>query len=419
MWAALSDTRSRAVPAGTVGGRIAGTQKPRCHSASASASVAALSPITIGWIGVDESAELPRQRPGPLAPVRDQARKMRTPRTLVADQREARPRRLREQGGGRRRVDVRPRGLQQRLDDGRVRRDERAGHSRRLAERPHHDDALRAESEMRECAAPLAQHAEAVRVVDDEPPVEFLRERQQFRQRREVAVHAEDGVGCNQPCRGRARPEPHAQRSDVAMRVADELRPRQERPVVETGVIEAIREHRVAAPGERGQDRQIGEVSGRKRERARVLAGPDERSEFRFERVVRRGMAADEMRGARSDAPARGCVARRSDDDRMVREAEVIVARERDELAAGDDDSCTLRRGKRAPRAREARGGAHGKLALEARDQRGLRHVSSVDVTVAESGENLGGLATGAASVPFDSCLPARRGAMRSASLVH
>ncbi len=56
--------------------------------------------------------------------------------------------------------------------------------------------------------------------------------------------------------------ETRSQRRDVAMRVADELRARQERAVVEAGVVEAIREDRVAAAGERGEDREVREIAG-------------------------------------------------------------------------------------------------------------------------------------------------------------
>ena len=51
-----SVTRRRAVPFGTVGGRIAGTQNPRSRSASASSTAAALSPTMSGWIAVSSRA---------------------------------------------------------------------------------------------------------------------------------------------------------------------------------------------------------------------------------------------------------------------------------------------------------------------------------------------------------------------------
>ncbi len=48
--------RSRAVPAATVGGRIAGTQMPVSSSDSIRRTAAALSPTISGWIGVSDGA---------------------------------------------------------------------------------------------------------------------------------------------------------------------------------------------------------------------------------------------------------------------------------------------------------------------------------------------------------------------------
>ena len=226
---------------------------------------------------------------------------------------------------------------------------------------------------MRErAAAPVlagAQHAEAVRVVDDEPRVELLRERAQRRQRREVAVHAEHGVGGDQLALRRRRRETTPQRRHVGVRITDELRAGQQRAVVEARVVQPVGEDRVAAPGERGQDREIGEIPGRERQRARARAGPNERGELGFERRVRREVAADEMRRARADAPARRAVARGRDDVRVVGESEVVVAREGDELAAVDDDARALRRGERAPDPLQSRGLPRREVALEIGDQ--------------------------------------------------
>ena len=55
LWAALSVMRSRAVPTGTVGGRMAGTHRPCASSADANARAAALSPTIRGWMAVADS----------------------------------------------------------------------------------------------------------------------------------------------------------------------------------------------------------------------------------------------------------------------------------------------------------------------------------------------------------------------------
>ena len=193
--AADSEMRSLAVPCGTVGGRIAGT-KIRCdHNRAASAIATSLSPTTSAWIGVEdgsnrhgESASPPRRRSI------DRASRVRLAVAI-----RYRTKRRRERAGEHRRrrgrEHVRPRDLHHRLDDRRMRAHERAGHTCSLAERSHADDALAAKTEMRERAASLAQHAEAVRIVDDQPGIVRLRELEQRRQRRDVAVHREHGVG--------------------------------------------------------------------------------------------------------------------------------------------------------------------------------------------------------------------------------
>ena len=119
---------------------------------------------------------------------------MRAAGVVAAQDREARAKRLgdeRRRGG---REDVGTRGLHQRFDDGRVRRHERARHARRLAERAHVDDALRREPEVGERAAArivaFAQHAEAVRVVDDKPRVVLVGER----------AAARGAARCRRPC---------------------------------------------------------------------------------------------------------------------------------------------------------------------------------------------------------------------------
>ena len=52
--AADSVTRSRAEPAGTVGGRMATTQNPRCASCRCAASACPALPHSTGWMGVTD-----------------------------------------------------------------------------------------------------------------------------------------------------------------------------------------------------------------------------------------------------------------------------------------------------------------------------------------------------------------------------
>ncbi len=149
-------------------------------------------------------------------------------------------------------------------------------------------------------------------------------------------------------------------------------------------MVQPVGEDRVAAPGERGEDREIGEIAGRERQRPRPGAGPHERGELGFERRVRREVAADEVRRARADTPARRAVARGRDDVRVLGETEVVVAREGNELAAVDDDARALRRGERAPDPLQSRGLPRREAALEIGDQSAGRHVAGVEPQLRE-----------------------------------
>src|SRR5207244_4712409 len=53
-----SEMRRRALPWGTLGGRIAGTHRPRSNKASDNATVAALGPMISGWIAVGDGASV-------------------------------------------------------------------------------------------------------------------------------------------------------------------------------------------------------------------------------------------------------------------------------------------------------------------------------------------------------------------------
>ncbi len=224
---------------------------------------------------------------------------------------------------------------------------------RGLAERAHVHDAPGRKAGVREAAA-AAQHAEAVRVVDDEPRVVPLGELEQARERRDVAVHAEHGVGGDDLARRAAGREARRERVGVGVRVADELRAREQRAVVQARVVEAVPEHRVAAAAERREDREVREVAGREGQRARAFARRDERGQLLLQRRVRRHVAADEVRRAGAHPPQQRGVTRGGDDRGIVGEAQVVVARERDERAAVDGDARTLRRGDRPSCAREA-----------------------------------------------------------------
>ena len=176
--------RKRAEPCGTVGGRMAGTQMPRFHNASLTRSASAFARARAAGSRSPTEASLPRQRGCQVPPAVDEREQVCPPLGLVADQGARlacqRAGKHRRRGSGK---NVATRGLDQRLDDRTVRGDERAGDSRRLAQRCHIDDALGRETELCQRAAAriprpaadlIAQHAETMRVVDREPRVVYF-----------------------------------------------------------------------------------------------------------------------------------------------------------------------------------------------------------------------------------------------------
>ena len=84
---------------------------------------------------------------------------------------------------------------------------------------------------------------------------------------------------------------------------------------------------RSAAADERRNHADVREIAAA--EDDRVLAAL-ERRELALELGIQRMIAGDEPRGARAGAVTPGCSDARGYDVRMMREAEVVVARERD-----------------------------------------------------------------------------------------
>jgi hypothetical protein len=185
---------------------------------------------------------------------------------------------------------------------------------------------------VREAAASLpAEHAETMRVVDHQPGVEALGERQQAGQGSEIAVHAEHRVAEDQLASGGARGEQTFEYRQIGVRVALAVGARELHGVDQGSVVEPVGEDRVVAPDQRRNDPQVGQVAGREEQGARKAG---ERGELLLEHGVRAEVAADQMRGAAADAPGAGAGAGGVDQRRVIGQAEVIVAAEADQRAA-------------------------------------------------------------------------------------
>jgi len=97
----------------------------------------------------------------------------------------------------------------------------------------------------------------------------------QLGQRGDVAVHAEQRLGHEQPAPGAAAlGEVPLGRRRVAVGVDRHPGPRQPAAVDDAGVIELVRDDEVVGACERAENAQVGLVAARKQERRRA---PDER----------------------------------------------------------------------------------------------------------------------------------------------
>ena len=300
--------RSRAVPSGTVGGRIAGTQRPRSRRPSITARASSLGPITSAWMAVVESPSFhgdARNTPArPCAQPRDEAVQVIAPPLFGFDQREAGAQGAGQQRRRGRGEDVAAGFLQQPFDQRVITGDKCAGHAGRLAQGGHVEHAARGirprEAEMRESAAALRpQHPEAVRIVQQQQRVVALAQGQQPGNVGDVAVHAEHRVADHQLAPRRTLRQRGGQRGQVTVRIAVDARARQPGAVDQARMVERVGEQRVAFADQRRDDADVGGVAGVEVQRARQLG---EAGQFLFERLVRRAVAADQGRSARADA---------------------------------------------------------------------------------------------------------------------
>jgi hypothetical protein len=168
-------------------------------------------------------------------------------------------------------------------------------------------------------------------VVDHQPGVKALGQRQQAGQGSEVAVHAEHGIGEDQLAPGGAGGEQALERRQIGVRVALAVGARELHGVDQRSVVEAVGEDGVVAPDQRRNDAKVGQVAGGEEQGARKAG---EFGELLLQRGVRSEVAADQMRGAAADAPDAGAGTGRVDQRRVVGQAEIVVAAEADQRLA-------------------------------------------------------------------------------------
>ena len=306
--------RSRAVPCGTVGGRIGGHEQSLARERCGDRDRFRARPD-------HERLDRGVRRQQPPAPELQALAAATRPGRAAAAGASPRARRARglsmsahgEERRRRGRVDVWPRALDERFHDLRPRR------RRKRRTRP---PPCRA-SPCRRCAASAAPKCASTprpRAPSTPKPCASSSTSQaswrsasarRSRHRRDVAVHAEYRVGDDELA-PRARSGQQAiERGEIEVGIAPELRAREQRRVVQGRVVQPVGEHRVAARRERGHDAEV--RRGSRSRRAAPRGSSTKRASALLERVMRGAVPEDEMRRAGADAVALRALARRCD----------------------------------------------------------------------------------------------------------
>ena len=297
--AAVKVKRSRAVPAGTVGGRIATTRKPSASSSCEASSAASASPITTGTIGLCASG-----RPSSAGEGARLGERQRRIGRIALDQVE---RRDRGRDGRRRQAgridqacargcgsDRSPRS--RRRDSRRSRRSPSTACPSAAARRP----SRRAQRSSRGRRRPRRCHG---------------RRRSSARRRGRCASAASSGSGARSPSmentpsvaisargwRARCSASSASTCADVVVAERQHGGARQPRAGPQAGMRQLVDQHQVVAADQRRNDAGIGEIAGA--EHAGRL-GALEPGEPRFELGEQRMIAGHEPRGAGADAIA-------------------------------------------------------------------------------------------------------------------
>ncbi len=234
-------------------------------------------------------------------------------------------------GGG---EDVGAAALQQPLDGGGRAGHEGPGDARGFAKGGHVDEPLRAHPEMGRGAAPLrTQYTEAMGIVDQQQCVVALTQFQQLRHRRDVAVHAEHGIGEHELAPRGGCPQQPIEQGHIVVRIDMDGGAREPRTIDQAGVVQHIRKNCVAASHERWHNADVGQVTGAEVQRPRQA---DEISQFALKRLMRRTVPVHQRRRARAHAILRGSPLCRFDRRGMLGQPQVVVAAEGQQPLAVD-----------------------------------------------------------------------------------
>ena len=177
-----------------------------------------------------------------------------------------------------------------------------------------------------DAAAARAQHALAVGVVHHERDAVLLGHRGDFVQRRDVAVHAEDAVGDDEPPGSRAGLlNRAAQVRHVGVRIANDLGAAEAAGVDDAGVVEFVGKDDVVGADQRGDGGDVGHEAALEGD---ARFGLFEGSQFFFQLHMECHGAGDGAHRARADAVAVDGLLGRGAQAGIVGQAEVVVGAE-------------------------------------------------------------------------------------------
>jgi hypothetical protein len=181
-------------------------------------------------------------------------------------------------------------------------------------------------------AAPArAEHAEAVRVVHQQPGAVLAADRGQRSELRGVAVHREDAVAHHQGG-ARVAVQRLADGGRVGVRDDADLGPGEPATVDQRGVVGAVRDDQGAAPAQRGDRGEVGGVAGGEDQGGLEAA---ELREFRLQFGVQLGAPGDQPGAGGPGAPAQARLGPGPHHLGVPGQAQVVVPRQVEQLRLG------------------------------------------------------------------------------------
>ena len=217
-------------------------------------------------------------------------------------------------------------------------------------------------------------HAHAMGVVDHHPGLVPGRCRHEFIQPAGIAVHAEGAVADDQP-----PPAAAGNRGQFPFKVRrfEVIEPGKRRPadpaaIQKRSMVQAVFEHEVPNAQQRVDDTYVGAVAAGVQQGPRAAGKVGKRS---FQLLVSGTMPADQVRGARTHAPALDSRLEGFGDPRVCGQPEIVVAAEIHQAPPVHNHLAALRAFQRAPPPVHAPGPEFFEAPLDASKSPLVRHM--------------------------------------------